>query len=297
MGFYAKDEPAHPAADWVVTGTLSRARKPRSQDVIPPILTVGIGHRFYNPSLGRWLSRDPIGESQGLNLQTFTQNNTVLLIDAFGLATVPWNPGGVGFPSGPGWNISYPESPPQRPLLSSLTYFALYTTGIGRLFPDAVPRLSDWAWAGIDENIRNSSWHRRASDVARRNGRCCATNTLTLAGGSLSRQATPQIDSAASLIRTLDIGLSGGTVDITVGDTALSVSCDATTCQWAAKPSVMVRDKYTFKKFDESGLRLPDLSWDNNWLLRLFGLQNHGLDYSWEDGEARSFGGEFPCWQ
>jgi hypothetical protein len=48
MGFYAKDEPARPAANKAVARTLSRDRKPRPENVIPPILTVGIGHRFYS---------------------------------------------------------------------------------------------------------------------------------------------------------------------------------------------------------------------------------------------------------
>ena len=62
MGFYAKDEPAHPAPERAVSRTLSRARKPRPENAWLPIWTVGIGHRFYSPGLGRWMSRDPLGE-------------------------------------------------------------------------------------------------------------------------------------------------------------------------------------------------------------------------------------------
>ena len=46
MGFFAKDEPACPVAERPATATLSRARNALSQNAIPPILTVGIGHRF-----------------------------------------------------------------------------------------------------------------------------------------------------------------------------------------------------------------------------------------------------------
>jgi hypothetical protein len=53
MGFYAKDEPANPAAIRATARALSRARKPRSENAIPPILTVGIGHRFYSHGLVR----------------------------------------------------------------------------------------------------------------------------------------------------------------------------------------------------------------------------------------------------
>ena len=70
MGFYAKDEPAHPAPERAVARALSRAQKPWPENAWPPIFTVGIGHRFYNPSLGRWMSRDPVSEkgAQGMGV-------------------------------------------------------------------------------------------------------------------------------------------------------------------------------------------------------------------------------------
>ena len=34
--------------------------------------------RFYDPDLGRWLSRDPIGEAGGLNLYGYVENNRPL---------------------------------------------------------------------------------------------------------------------------------------------------------------------------------------------------------------------------
>ncbi len=43
------------------------------------------GYRYYSPSLGRWLSRDPIGEEGGNNLYGFVGNNPVNLFDALGL--------------------------------------------------------------------------------------------------------------------------------------------------------------------------------------------------------------------
>jgi RHS repeat-associated protein len=43
------------------------------------------GHRFYNPVVGRWVSRDPIGERGGDNLYSFVNNKSVNLIDAIGL--------------------------------------------------------------------------------------------------------------------------------------------------------------------------------------------------------------------
>ena len=41
--------------------------------------------RYYSPILGRWLSRDPIGEAGGSNLYAMTSNNPVNLWDSLGL--------------------------------------------------------------------------------------------------------------------------------------------------------------------------------------------------------------------
>jgi RHS repeat-associated protein len=41
--------------------------------------------RWYDPVSGRWLSKDPIGISGGLNMYAFCGNNPVNFTDAFGL--------------------------------------------------------------------------------------------------------------------------------------------------------------------------------------------------------------------
>ena len=46
--------------------------------------------RHYSPSLGRFLSRDPIAEQGGLNLYAFVKNNPVFRIDNHGLWAWPW---------------------------------------------------------------------------------------------------------------------------------------------------------------------------------------------------------------
>ena len=43
------------------------------------------GYRFYSPTLGRWLSRDPIEEEGGANIYVFNLNNAIVNFDAFGL--------------------------------------------------------------------------------------------------------------------------------------------------------------------------------------------------------------------
>ena len=41
--------------------------------------------RYYDPEMGRWLNRDPIGEKGGINLYTMVGNNSVNKFDPFGL--------------------------------------------------------------------------------------------------------------------------------------------------------------------------------------------------------------------
>ncbi|MDZ4261543.1 MAG: RHS repeat-associated core domain-containing protein [Pseudomonadota bacterium] len=56
------------------------------------------GYRYYSPELGRWLSRDPIGEEGGANLYLMASNSPVNEIDKLGLQIeldINWKPPGV----------------------------------------------------------------------------------------------------------------------------------------------------------------------------------------------------------
>jgi RHS repeat-associated protein len=44
------------------------------------------GHRYYSPTMGRWLTRDPLGEAGGINLYGFVGNGAVNFVDRLGLA-------------------------------------------------------------------------------------------------------------------------------------------------------------------------------------------------------------------
>jgi len=46
------------------------------------------GRRYYSPELGRWLSSDPAGYTDGVNLYSFVRNNPLNLTDRFGLIAV-----------------------------------------------------------------------------------------------------------------------------------------------------------------------------------------------------------------
>ena len=51
------------------------------------------GRRFYSPQTQRWIRRDPISESGGLNLYTFVGNDAVNNIDALGKHVIRgWGP-------------------------------------------------------------------------------------------------------------------------------------------------------------------------------------------------------------
>jgi len=53
------------------------------------------GYRYYSPELGRWLSKDPIGISGGLNLYAYANLNPIYFIDPYGLCAESgdsWSP-------------------------------------------------------------------------------------------------------------------------------------------------------------------------------------------------------------
>ena len=55
--------------------------------------------RYYSPTTGRWMSRDPIGEQGGLNLYSYVRNQPTITIDPFGLQT--WQIWPFGGPAKP----------------------------------------------------------------------------------------------------------------------------------------------------------------------------------------------------
>jgi len=58
---------------------------------------VHVGHRYYDPSTGRFLQRDPIGILGGLNVYAYTGNNPLSTMDPDGLTYIQ-TPGGIWVP-------------------------------------------------------------------------------------------------------------------------------------------------------------------------------------------------------
>jgi RHS repeat-associated protein len=72
-------------------------------------------YRAYDPSLGRWLARDPIAENGGINLYEYVGGNPLTGIDPRGLTLETGTPGGpsAGVPSPA--SPATPDTPPCPP--------------------------------------------------------------------------------------------------------------------------------------------------------------------------------------
>ena len=74
-----------------------------------------VRNRFYSPTLGRWLTRDPIGTSGGINLYGYVDSSPVGALDASGTTDVAMpqiGPANLGFlPGRGGFKISVAVAP------------------------------------------------------------------------------------------------------------------------------------------------------------------------------------------
>ncbi len=67
------------------TGTINQSYMFSTKEYDPDTGLSYYGYRFYNPSIGKWITRDPIEEAGGLNLYGFVYNNPVNWVDLLGL--------------------------------------------------------------------------------------------------------------------------------------------------------------------------------------------------------------------
>lgn len=88
------------------------------------------GYRYYNPSTGRWLSRDPMEEWSGLNLNSFVRNDPCDYLDSDGRQTyMPYpNPHYISDPPPPPPNPSWPTN---QPAPASAARKATYSANAG----------------------------------------------------------------------------------------------------------------------------------------------------------------------
>lgn len=59
------------------------------------LLIIREASAFYDPTIGRWISRDPLGESGGLNLASFSADDPVNRIDPYGLEDLKFASEGI----------------------------------------------------------------------------------------------------------------------------------------------------------------------------------------------------------
>jgi len=52
---------------------------------LPPIRLLHVGWRWYDPALGRFVQRDPVGLAGGLNVYVYLRANPVCVVDPLGL--------------------------------------------------------------------------------------------------------------------------------------------------------------------------------------------------------------------
>jgi len=91
------------------------------------------GQRYYRPEIGRWPSRDPIGEEGGLHLYAFVVNSSLTLFDPVGLSygNPPCGPDGCEFPRDPKWGHcegipTIPPTPPASRWLSDPDFLLMW---------------------------------------------------------------------------------------------------------------------------------------------------------------------------
>ena len=65
------------------------------QDEVSETGLMMMGHRFYAPQLGRFLSRDPIGHAGGMNLYEYASSSPSSRVDPAGLDDSIWGPRGI----------------------------------------------------------------------------------------------------------------------------------------------------------------------------------------------------------
>jgi len=76
------------AGDWGYEGRLGSETNGGS-DSASGLPYTHVGHRWYDPSTGRFLQRDPIGIDGGLNTYVYVDNNPTMTVDPYGFQGPP----------------------------------------------------------------------------------------------------------------------------------------------------------------------------------------------------------------
>jgi RHS repeat-associated protein len=167
--------------------------------------------RQYSSQLGRWLSRDPIGESAGSNLYSYCGNNPMSGIDTLGLdAGYPW----MADPNAPQWN---PRTLSDEEIATGLAVLnlglAIASEGISL---SALPRVLGRGGAGaagakvVCNASRFASTDPKVTQTA---------NEIEAAYPGLVQNVNVRVSSVAMHASTdMDIVLKNATIQVKTGD-------------------------------------------------------------------------------
>jgi len=106
---------------------------------------IGFGQRYYNASLGRWIAGDPVGESGGIDLYGYVNNNPVSLSDYLGRNINANRPGSVWYPVFPLDSVYWD---------TGVAVFATYSFNLARvaMLHDDGTLPGDWTLNGSEVN-------------------------------------------------------------------------------------------------------------------------------------------------
>lgn len=168
--------------------------------------------RYYNPWLGRFLSPDPIGYADSMNLYQYCLNNPINFTDPWGLATVHyWSPSPVwnGWALKGSWGIMYGHV---SMTLDNGTHISWWPDDIGKVDslqgdngfegrePDVSIKVSELNENAIENWWNNYSGHFSSmgnncsnivGEALRQGGMNVATGPLSTPGGILNAVSPP----------------------------------------------------------------------------------------------------------
>jgi RHS repeat-associated protein len=143
-------------------------------------------YRAYDPTIGRWINRDPLGEPGGLNLYSYVKNEPTRFIDPLGLFLYLddirdiWNAEGWTLVD-VAWNLEANNGSHANygGALAHCIFHCLYRRGAGPLASDVLIAIHNWAFENPNNPIpwladfadQTSPSDRQANDV----GRKCAS--------------------------------------------------------------------------------------------------------------------------
>jgi len=212
------------------------------------------GYRHYSPDLGRWMSRDPIGEDGGQNVYIYCVNKPITKSDIYGLVFIPF------FESA---NEFLERSPRDY-----LDMYQRYLEGSGT----PVTTLSGELWQSIKSGTSyQEQLTKLALTIAKAAQKVAAPeiSQVSLSVAAIKANITTVGESPLTWNATLALGhfdLTLSTHDITISCGKTSVTNDDTCrldCKITGFIKTSVKDKYTFGA-DIDKLLGKKLNWDEN---------------------------------